>query len=385
VLLLPLDTLPNRGKRNMQTAATNKVFLTWLMSSMKGFAEPPQTPGTLSHPALYQVILSSLTQAERSHDNRLALAGQLVNLAERSYLFRELETLDSASRLLMQLPLPRQYRSVGCYYQALRLQQFGHGDLDKARRLFERVADDAPFFYRTRAMVSLGANAWHRCDFQTALSLYQDATRLAPRDFLCAAYSTLQARRMIAVAASRNGDHRRSLRLLEDLSPLAAILRTSQPLGYCEYLNSLAIELTEAKRLAEASHFSTLLLSSPFVSGYPEFIETHTELKRSAGRRASCVTVPDPDAYQADNVLHMRAAYKSRGGSGSSRPALHQRARVLAFTKRQAQAAPTAPKQDFAHLSKKQKIIRIVNLICGNMSDDQLARILKYTEVLVGE
>jgi tetratricopeptide (TPR) repeat protein len=370
----------------MQTAATNRVFLTWLMSSMKGFAEPPQTPGTLSHPALYQVILSSLTQAEHSRHDRAALAGRLVSLAERSHLFRELETLDSASRLLMQLPLPLQYRSVGCYYQALRLQQFGHGDLDKARRLFERVADDAPVFYRTRAMVSLGANAWQKGDFQTALSLYHDATRLAPRDFLCATFSTLQARRMLAVAASLNGEHRSSLKLLEDLSPLASMLRASQPLGYYEYVNSLAVELIEVNRLEEASHFATTVMCSPFASAYPEFLETNAELARRARRRASCVTVPDPEAYQADNVLHMRAAYNSKGGSRSSRPALHERARVLSFTKRQAQAVPTAPpKKDFTHLSKKQKIIRIVNLICGNMSDDQLARILKYTEVLVGE
>jgi tetratricopeptide (TPR) repeat protein len=255
----------------MQTAATNRVFLTWLMSSMKGFAEPPQTPGTLSHPALYQVILTSLTQAERSRDDRAAFAGQLVNLAEQSYLFREVETLDSASQLLMQLPLPRQYRSVGRYYQALRLQQFGHGNLDKARRLFELVADDAPVFYRTRATVSLGANAWHRGDSQTALSLYRDASRLAPGDFLCATFSTLQARRMLAVAASLNGDHRSSLRLLEDLSPLASMLRDYQPLGYYDYLNSLAVELIEVNRLEEASYFSTLVLSSPFASAYPEF------------------------------------------------------------------------------------------------------------------
>jgi tetratricopeptide (TPR) repeat protein len=383
--LLPLETLPNRGKRNMQTAATNRIFLTWLRSSTKGFAEPPQTPGTLSHPALYQVILTSLTQAERSRHDRVALAGQLVSLAERSHLFRELETLDTASHLLMRLPLPRQYASVGRYYQALRLQQFGHGDLDKARRLFERVADDAPLFYRTRATVALGANAWRRGHFQTALSWYRDATRLAPRDLFCAAYSTLQARQMLAVAASLNGDHRGSLRLLEDLSPLASLQRGSQPLAYYEYLNSLAVELGEANRLEEASYFSTLVLSSPFAAVHPEWLETHTDLTRRARRRASCVTVPDPDAYQADNVLQMRAAYESKGGSGSSRPALHERARVLSFTKRQAQAVPTAPKQDFAHLSKKQKIIRIVNLICGNMSDDQLARILKYTEVLVGE
>ena len=369
----------------MQTAATNRVFVTWLMSSMKGFAEPPQTPGTLSHPALYQVILTSLTQAERSRDNRVTLAGQLVSLAERSYLFRELEALDSASQLLMQLPLPRQYRSVGCYYQALRLQQFGHGDLDKARRLFVRVADDAPLFYRTRAMVSLAANAWLRADFHTGLSLYQDATRFASGDFFCTAYSTLHAGKMLAVAASLNGDHRGSLRILQDLSPLASMLRASQPLGYYDYLNSLAVELGEVNRLEEATHVSALVLSSPFAAVHPEWLETYTDVTRRARRRVSCVTVPDPDAYQADNVLHMRAAYKSRGGSGSSRPALHQRARVLAFTKRQAQAAPTAPKQDFAHLSKKQKIIRIVNLICGNMSDDQLARILKYTEVLVDE
>jgi hypothetical protein len=369
----------------MQTAASNRVFLTWLMSSMKGFAEPPQTPGTLSHPALYQVILRSLTQAERSHEKRAALASQLVSLAEQSYLFRELETVDAASHLLVQLPLPRQYASVGRYYQALRLQQFGRGDLDKSRRLLEHVAGDAPVFYRTRAMVSLGANAWFRGDLDTAFLLYQDATRVAPHDFLCAAYSTLHARKILAVAASLNGDHRGSLRLLEDLSPLASMLRASQPLGYYEYLNSLAVELGEANRLEEASYFSTLVLSSPFASVHPGWLETHTDLTRRARRRASCVTVPDPDAYQADNVLHLRAAYKSKGGPGSSRPALHQRARVLSFTKRQAQAVPTAPKKDFTHLSKKQKIIRIVNLICGNMSDDQLARVLKYTEVLVGE
>jgi hypothetical protein len=257
----------------MNTAA--KISLVFTDSS--SFSRFVDFETSISHSGLYQLIASRLT--ERLHNSQVfrEFGDRLVIVAEQAQTFRRMDIVEQASQILVNLP-SKPYEAIGRYYQALCAHSFGRGDLERAEGLLQHAANNAPIKYRTRAIISLAASHRYRADNQSALELYCEAARLARRNKTHDPYATLGTQRMIAVITSEDGNHRDALALLESLFPLAHSMRWSDPHTYYDYMNSLAVELTEVGRLEEAENVSQIVLASPFAPAYPEWRETSNEI-----------------------------------------------------------------------------------------------------------
>ena len=386
----------------MQTAASNSLVLTDI-SSLGRFADS-QTK--ISHGGFYQLIALGL------HTKQIltGLGDRLVAMAERAHAFRQMDKLEELSRVLATSSLPKQYEAVGRYYQALSIQRFGHGNVEQAAQLLERVAVNAPSRYRLKALVSLGANSVHRAEYRLASSYYCDAGSFASSQRLYDPHAVVVSPKDMAVIRSLEGDHRGALALLEDLFPLAHAMRAVEPHVYYDYLNSLAVELCAVGRLEEARNASRIVLASPFAGAYPEWRETHDEIQLR-GYRSSRATVafhnatPEASrgraAQEPGKLMRLPLPERTETRAADSAPG-SEPARVLSLhewkTKMVKQSngdpqdhnpKPATSKEKQARIKKlgkmttREKLLRIMTVIGDErVGDDLLLRALLVLEEL---
>lgn len=252
----------------MQTAARKSLFLTDCTSIelLTGL------PKAVRQSEFYQQSIKALIKGTYRKESFIELGRRLVALADRAYTFRRMDVVEQASSIILNLPLPRDYRSIARYYQAYCIKR--SGQFDKALPLFERVAEEAPPAYKARAIVALGSVAFDSGDYKSALPLYIEAGKAATRpqhfDPLAAFYTG----HMLSVLKSIDGDHSGALADLEKLFPLISAIRRFYPPMYHNYLNSVAVEMIEVGRLEEASNISNIVLATPYANAYPEWRET---------------------------------------------------------------------------------------------------------------
>ncbi len=319
----------------MHTAANNSLVFTDF-SSLKRFADSRRA---ISYSGFYQLIASGLVNAVNTRRVSDRLGDSLVVLAEQCYAFRQMDALKDVSQVLVSTSMPTPYESVGRYYEALCIQRFGRGDVRRATCSFECVAETGPARYRGRAMQSLGSNAFHQTDYQSALLLYREASHFASREKIYDPYATLGTHKMAAVILGLQGSHREALLLLESLFPVANQMRSSQPHLYYDYLNSFAVELCEVGRLEEARNISQIVLASPFAPAYPEWSETNDEIARRSRRASRSVVAFTQWTSQSENQITSEAGNlvqlvaPQRSDSASPRDSFatrtKQRARVV--------------------------------------------------------
>jgi hypothetical protein len=212
------------------------------------------------------------------------LGAKLVRYAEHCYVFRKVERAEETARLLINLPL-QQYQLIGQYY--LGWCEYVRGfDVKSA---FEHVAEYAPLQYRARAMHTLAALAARGSDSVSELRWIVESMKASP---------SLEGFRGMAIIKAREGFHNSSIKDLETCMPFA---RYADPLSYYDYLNSYAVELSEAGRLYEARNISRIVLASPFAPAYPEWQDTAEDLKPA---NRSFVAI-GPSKYRKPNVLPM--------------------------------------------------------------------------------
>ncbi|MEK6321551.1 MAG: tetratricopeptide repeat protein [Acidobacteriota bacterium] len=256
----------------MQTAAMTSRFLIGY-SSKAGFAD---SEIVVSHGGLIQhIVVSHLAQTACSQDAFLKLTNALIQFAEQAYTLRDLDALEEASRVLMNLPIDGA-RQVGLYYHALAINR--NGQRDEAETLLETVADNAPFTYRARAIQTLGANHHDKGHLDEALRFQLEALRLASDRNASGLQSTVLARWEISIIKSVDGDHKGALSDLKSLSPLVNQVAKQKPFYFYAYCNALAIELGELGHIEEAEGTCEIALACPFASAYPEWAETRQEL-----------------------------------------------------------------------------------------------------------
>lgn len=254
----------------MQTVAKNNLNLTEF-SSFKGLT---RLHITKSH-ELYQQFILGLFKGNEAQV--YYLADKLSALAHYAYTLRRMDVIEEVSRVLLNLPIPDQYKYVARYYQAMCLRH--EGKISESKILLERVAEDAPLRYRARAVQYLGAITHATGKYQEALPLYVEACRIAMSNSWCDPYTTVTANQNIAIVKSMNGDHKGALIELERLFPLAQILGKFEPYKYHHYLNSYAVELGEMGRKDEARNVIRVVLASPFAHIYPEWQQTAADLQ----------------------------------------------------------------------------------------------------------
>ena len=272
-------------------------------SSLEQFADPQIA---VSYGGFYQQLASQLLRGVHRETVISELSDSLVKLAEHAHAFRQMATVHDISQVLLRIPSP-QCEAVGRYYQALCVHRFGSGDVARAARLIESVAESAPPKYRARALISLGANSYRKGDNQSALARYREASRFVSVSNVYDPYTMFQEQRMFAVIGSDEGNHRGAVALLENLFPLARTMRSSLPHVYYDYMNSLAVELGEVGRLEEAKSVSRIVLASPFATAYPEWRETGNEIDIK-GWRASRSVVGFTRIPEASNIVRLPAS-----------------------------------------------------------------------------
>jgi hypothetical protein len=398
---------------------TNTSLVLTDFSSLNRFADS-QT--RISYGGFYQVIASGLLRARYAKHILHGLGDKLIDLAEHSYAFRQMDTLQQVSQVLLTLPLPRRYEIAGQYYQALGIQRLGAGDIETAARLLERVAESASPRYRVRAVISLGADSFYERDYQSALSLYCEAGRLALRNDVQDPYATLTAQRMVGVIHGLEGNHRGAVRLLEPFFPLARTVRSSHPHIYYDYMNSLAVELCEVGRLEEAKNTSQIVLASPFAVAYPEWRETRDEIELRGLRASRAIvafgqrtsdaedivrlalpadsseTVPNRTVCQVGNVVSLPVREPDRRDSAEPAEPIpgdqEGSARLFSLEehkkKKMSEKPNDEPKgkhtqEELNKMTTSELLVAIMNRISSDVSDDALARVLSLLDEIAVE
>ncbi|HXG94048.1 MAG TPA: hypothetical protein VNN73_17020 [Blastocatellia bacterium] len=184
-----------------------------------------------------------------------------------------MDAVEQASQVMLALPISDELKGIARYYEALCVKH--QGDFDKARHSLERVVEEAIPQYRARVLLSIAATHYDTGNISEAALVYLEAGKVALNtDTLTATQSAWQT----AIIKSIHGDHRQALEDLEKLFPLVRTIAKHYPVLYYNYLNSLAVELGEVGRIAEAEAALSIALASPFASAYPEWIETRNEI-----------------------------------------------------------------------------------------------------------
>jgi tetratricopeptide (TPR) repeat protein len=249
---------------------------------------------------LQHLVTRHLRLAVHSQELFVQLANELIRFAEQAYFIRDVEALDEASRVLMNLPVDGA-EQIGTYYYALAINREARAE---AEALLETIADSGPITYRARAVQTLGANYHQTGQLDEALRFQFEALRIASDPKARGFQTALMAHWEIAIVKSLKGDHRSALADLKKLQPLINLIGKQKPFYFYGYCNSLAVELAELGSLADAEAFSDITLSSPLARVYSEWSETRDEIaaKRTAAtptvvaiNRAS-TSVPSPKA-----------------------------------------------------------------------------------------
>src|SRR5262249_17432110 len=112
------------GRVRMQRAARNNLVLTDFFS-LNMVAELQKQ---ISYGGLYQQIALELIKGIHLSRSLSSFADDLIGIAEQSYLVRQIEAVEQASQILLNLPLPRPYVQAAQYYQALCIRKKGRYD-----------------------------------------------------------------------------------------------------------------------------------------------------------------------------------------------------------------------------------------------------------------
>ncbi len=241
-------------------------------------------PLTREYAGLYQELLRGVLSYQQ-------LGDYLIRLGDLAHTFRQYDRVREAGHMLSNLPI-RNYQAIGYYFLAVAANSKGNGDQDEAKRLFELTVDTAPDTYKVKAILSLGALAFHRRDFDSALHFFQETIK---REKLST--ESIQAIRGISILKSIEGSHAHAVKDLESILPL---IKYAPARTYFDFLNSYAVELGEVGRMEEAENVSRITIASPFAPYYPEWQSTFSEIKASRKRPRYVQIKAKPDQEISD-------------------------------------------------------------------------------------
>jgi tetratricopeptide (TPR) repeat protein len=298
--LPPLEGENHIGSASMNTPANNNLVLT-AFSSFEQLAELLRQPNSVG---LYQALARSLIGRIRANHTFHVVTARLASIADHGYLIRNAETVGLVGELLLSLPVCRALERAGNYYHALSLNEPGADSVNVAS-LLEGVADSGSSDYRARATLALGSSSFRIGDHLAAMSYYRETMRIMKCDHIFDPATLYFTSRMTAVVKAAEGDHRSALADLEKMFPLVRMASARQPYAYYDYLNSLAVELTEAGRLEEARNASRIALASPFAQAYPEWRDTFDEINHRELRASRSTVAVTQRALKEKNLVAM--------------------------------------------------------------------------------
>jgi tetratricopeptide (TPR) repeat protein len=317
-------------------------------------------------------------------------------VAEHAYGFRQGKALVELSQVLLALPLPAEYKSAARFFRGLGLRRLG--EVEAGNKVLERVATEPAHRYSARAIQSVGAVIQDFGDYELAIKLYSDAARYASERGRLDPATVLFTQKNIAMIHGLKGDHRRAVADFERLAPFVRAIGHIHPHVYYDYLNSLAVELSNVGRLEEAAHASRIAVSSPFSTMYPEWRQTFDEIalkRRRASHSAVAVRQPitettgiETPANRVHNLVRLPQTPPVTPQAPDRNP-YGVRARVLNFHKWKIKASSRAGYEGVASdqrhpMTTGQKLIRLMDLISKDETDDEtIDRILEAVEQIV--
>ena len=283
---------------------TNKqANILFIPTSIGGNSAEPQA--ALSQKSYFQqLIYASLARSTYTIEGFQVLGRQLAAIARHACLSKQMGAVEQASQLMLALPISGQLESIARYYQAL--CTWRPGDINSARQ-FERAVEEVPLEYKARALQTVGATYHRRGELDAALPFYLAAGKAAAN---CDWLTLAQSQWMTAEVRSIHGDHKRALADLEGLFPLVRAVGKYYPASYYDFLNSLAVELGEVGRIAEAEAACAIALASKFAAVHPNWSETRDEIaaKRQAASRSVVAIHRAPEADFAPQADSQRNA-----------------------------------------------------------------------------
>jgi len=288
----------------MQTTAKITRFITG-NSSRSGFADLKSLIS--SKESVQYTILNRLARSRNSQQVLFVIAEKFISLAQQSYIERNLDSMEEASRVLMNLPLS-EANQVGIYYHAISNYRKGHKGEAEAQII--KVADNASLAYKARAILTLGEFQRMERKFNEALELHLEAVRTAANENEQNLLTGLMANLNISYTFSDIGDHQGALTKLESLWPLVRFVAKKYPFYFYTYHNDLAVELAEVGRFDEAQAASNIALASPFAPAYPEWFETREEIAQKRDSRWSNLpAAPEPLLAAESNSISNQDSY----------------------------------------------------------------------------
>ena len=285
------------------------------------------------------------------------LGETLIHEAETAQAFRQTEKLEALGSILSVI---KEYRLIGQYYIAWCLNRKGQ-DVEK---LFEKVAEESSS-YRSMALIELATGQARKGDLSLGVSYYTEALKYSKNP-----YTTLLAERSIAAVKGIEGFHKSALRDLEKIAPL---LKYSQPIEKCQYLNSLAIELGEAGRIEEAQEVCKIVLASPFAFAYPEWRETAYDIDLRGYKSRSSVRVIQSFP---GNVVSM----PKRESSGNPHSAIFGSAPVVSLKGWKKENMVKEPNDDenVDQMDFNELIVKLLQITaCEEASEEKLRKVVK--------
>lgn len=273
----------------MQTTAKKTRFITG-NSSKSGFVDLKNLIS--SKEAFQQIFLTGFAYAENSRNLFSTLTNNLITIAENAVIRRDLDTLEEACNLLINLPYT-EVQQIGFYYQAR--AKYRRGKIREAQSEIEKVADNAPLLFRARSFNTLGAYYYNQGLLDDALKVNFESLRIASSESCQDIQTALMANLNTCFIISGLGNHQESLSKLESLWPLVRIVSKKNPFHFYHYHNALAVEFAEAGRFDEAQAAIEIALASPFASAYPQWSETREEIAQKRDSRWSNLpALPEP-------------------------------------------------------------------------------------------
>jgi tetratricopeptide (TPR) repeat protein len=355
----------------MQTAASSSFLID--TSSLKRLTGI-QTTSTYGD--LYQQLFSGLRKGIYTKYSLLEFAKHIVRIADCAYTVRQTEVIEQAGDVLLHLPIPCLYRKVGEYYKGIAMRQ--QGNVAQARTMLERVAEYAPLAYRARAVQYLGSIAHTTGDYQSALPLYVEASRIAASGNWCDPHTTATAQQNVAILKSIDGDHRGALADLENLYPLVRALGTAEPYKQYHYLNSLSVELSVAGRYEEAGNICRIVLASPYAFAYLEWRETEQDLALRGYKSRSSVRVTQ--------VIPRNLFYMPEPSPATGPPVKSGRARVLSIKKWKKKMGKENGEQNLDEMSDKDLFMEIMHQTSqGTITRKKLLKIISAIQRIKSE
>jgi tetratricopeptide (TPR) repeat protein len=266
---------------------------------------------------LRNLFIFSTSIAERVNQKIQHLTFQ----ARQAYYERDYHTVAIAGTELVNLSSRSEL--AGRYFQALALSQQGKSDNEEAQSLFRQLGNEASEPVKAASLLALGVRAYNLNNFNEAQILINESARLAEYNN-CAPLTSVISRTALAAIYSGLGNYEESLQIIKKVMPKILSLGERFPAYLGLELNNYAYDLCQSGDLITASRVIKNVIQSPFISIYPEWLETAREIEQAqALKTQNPSTITVPKEYNRAEILgnllyfslpktclHIRLAYQ---------------------------------------------------------------------------